>query len=368
MQLAVGNNCKLQTANCKLLKNMEPEKNNSKKKKILPVILALIVIASATFGISKYIYSQHHEDTDDAQIDADISPVLVRVSGYVNEIRFEDNQHVNKGDTLVKLDDRDLQIKLQQAEAALANASANVPVVKSNVTTAQANSATANTAIDAAKVRVWKATQDFNRYQNLINDKSVTQQQFDAIKAEKDAAEAALQTAMKQQQASAAQIQSAQEMISVANSSLQQKQADVDYAKLQLSYATVIAPVSGLASRKTIQPGQFVNAGTPLFSIVSDSDMYVIANFKETQLTKMKEGLPVEIKADAFPGEKIQGTVYRFSAATGAKFSLLPPDNATGNFVKVVQRIPVKIKLNASKEIASRLRPGMSVRVSVKLD
>ncbi len=347
---------------------MEPEKNKSKKKKILPIILALIIIASATFGISKYIYSQHHEDTDDAQIDSDISPVLARVSGYVNEIRFEDNQHVNKGDTLIKLDDRDLQIKVQQAEAALANAAANVPFIKSNVTTAQANQATSKSAIDAAKVRVWKATQDFSRYQNLIADKSVTQQQFDAVKAEKDAAEAALETTIKQQQVSGAQIQSAQQMISVANSTLQQRQADVDYAKLQLSYATIIAPATGLASKKNVQQGQLVNAGSPLLSIVSDSNIYVIANFKETQLTRMKEGLSVEIKTDAFPGEKIEGTVYRFSAATGAKFSLLPPDNATGNFVKVIQRVPVKIKLNANKEIVSRLRPGMSVRVSVKLD
>lgn len=346
---------------------MESEKNSSKKK-ILPIILSLIVIASVTFGISKYVYSQHHEDTDDAQIDSDISPVLARVSGYVNDIRFEDNQHVNKGDTLIKLDDRDLQIKVQQAEAALANAGANVPVVKSNVVTAEANQATAKSTIDAAKVRVWKAIQDFNRYQNLLAEKSVTQQQFDAIKAEKESAEAGLQTTMKQQQATAAQIASAQQMISVANSTLQQRQTDVDFAKLQLSYATIIAPAGGVASRKNVQQGQLVNAGYPLLSIVSDNDVFVIANFKETQLTKMKEGLSVDIIADAFPGEKIEGTVYRLSAATGAKFSLLPPDNATGNFVKVVQRVPVKIKLNGDKDLISRLRPGMSVKVSVKLD
>ena len=322
---------------------MESEKNTTPKKKILPVILALIVIASVAFGISKYVYSQHHEDTDDAQIDSDISPVIARVAGYVNEIQFEDNQHVNKGDTLIKLDDRDLQIKVQQAEAALANASANVPVAKANVVTAEANQSTAKTAIDAAKIRVWKATQDMNRYTNLIADKSVTQQQFDAVKAEKESAEAALQTTIKQQQATTAQIGSVQQMIAVANSSLQQRQADVDYAKLQLSYATIIAPASGLASKKNVQSGQLVNAGTPLLSIVSDENIYVIANFKETQLTKMKEGLAVEIKTDAFPDENIEGTIYRFSAATGAKFSLLPPDNATGNFVKVVQRIPIKI-------------------------
>lgn len=347
---------------------MSSEKNGSNKKKMLPVILAIIVIASLAFGISKYIYAQHHEDTDDAQIDNDISPVLARVSGYVNEIRFEDNQKVNKGDTLIKLDDRDLQIKVEQALAALENAKAGISVSNANVSSAMANIETTKANVEAAKVRVWKATQDFTRYQNLMAEHSVTQQQFDIAKAEKETAEAGLQTALKQQQATVMQGKSTQELVSASQSVIAQRQADVDFAKLQLSYACIIAPASGVASRKNVQPGQLVNAGTPLFAIVNDENIYVIANFKETQLTKMHEGLSVEVIADAFPKNKMQGTVYRFSAATGAKFSLLPPDNATGNFVKVVQRIPVKIKLTGDKEVLARLRPGMSVGVSVNLD
>ncbi|MEP7167827.1 MAG: HlyD family secretion protein [Bacteroidota bacterium] len=345
-----------------------PKKDGSNKKKILPIILALIVISSVAFGISKYVYSLHHEDTDDAQVDADISPVLARVSGYVNEIRFLDNQQVQKGDTLIKLDDRDLQIKLQQAQAAYDNANANITVARANVGTAQANFETSKANVDAAKIRIWKATEDFKRYENLIADHSVTQQQFDEAKAEKETAEAALQTATKQQQASAMQTQAVQQQVAVTQSQLSQKQADIDFARLQLSYTIITSTANGIASRKSVQPGQLVSAGSPLFAVVSDNDVYVIANFKETQLTKMKEGLPVEIKADAFPDEKIEGSVYRFSAATGAKFSLLPPDNATGNFVKVVQRIPVKIKLSGNKDLLAKLRPGMSVKVSVKLD
>jgi membrane fusion protein (multidrug efflux system) len=345
-----------------------PEKSNSKKKKILPVILALIVIASAAFGINKYIYSLHHEDTDDAQVDADISPVLARVSGYVNEIRFADNQEVKKGDTLILLDDRDLQIKLQQTRAAYDNANANITVARANTGTSEANFETAKSNVEAAKVRVWKATEDYKRYENLIAQNAAPLQQFDAAKAEKETAEAALQTATKQQKAATMQVQASQQLIAAAQSQLSQRQADIDFATLQLFYTIITAPANGIASRKNVEPGQLVNAGAPLFAVVSTDDICVIANFKETQLTRMKEGLPVDVEADAFPDEKINGTVYRFSAATGSKFSLLPPDNATGNFVKVVQRVPVKIKLSGDKETLSRLRPGMSVKVSVKLD
>jgi membrane fusion protein (multidrug efflux system) len=347
---------------------METTEQKKPKKKAPLIILALVIISAATFGISKYMYSLHHEDTDDAQLDADISPVLSRVSGYVNEIRFEENQHVNKGDTLVKLDDRDLQIKVEQAQAALENARANVFVAKANSGTSRANVATASSNVEAAKVRVWKATQDFDRYQHLLNDKAITQQQFDGVKAEKLSAEAQLESINRQQGAASMQGEAAAQGITVAESMIAQRKADLDFAKLQLSYATIIAPATGLASKKNIQPGQFVNAGTPLFSIVSGDGAYVIANFKETQLEKMKTGLPADVTVDAFPSQKIEGTVYSFAAATGAKFSLLPPDNATGNYVKVIQRIPVKIKLNGSREMMAMLRPGMSVRVSVKLD
>jgi len=347
---------------------MEATEQKKPKKKAPLIILSLVIMSAAAFGISKYVYSLHHEDTDDAQLDADISPVLSRVSGYVNEIRFEENQHVNKGDTLVKLDDRDLYIKVQQAQAALDNALANVSVAKANSGTSQANVATASSNVEAAKVRVWKANQDFERYQSLINDKAVTQQQFDAAKAEKLSADAQLESVVKQESAASMQGQASSQQVTVAQSMIAQRQADLDFAKLQWSYATIISPATGLVSKKSIQAGQYVNAGTPLFSVVSDNGVYVIANFKETQLEKMKTGLPVEVKVDAFPSQKIEGTVYSFSAATGAKFSLLPPDNATGNYVKVIQRIPIKIKLNVDKEMASALRPGMSVKVSVKLD
>jgi membrane fusion protein (multidrug efflux system) len=346
---------------------MAAEKS-SNRKRILPIILSLIVIGGVGYGISKYIYSLHHETTDDAQVDGDISPVNARVSGYIDSIFFVENQVVKRDDTLVKIDDRDLRLKVEQAQAALDNAVANVSVVRANISTAQANVKTAQSNIEQQKIKVWKATQDFNRYQSLLADKSITQSQFDAVRAEKESAETALESTQRQLDASKAQLASAQEQVAVAESQVKSKQADVDYTKLQLSYATILSPANGVIAKKNIQLGQLVQAGQTLFAVVTDTNSYIIANFKETQLEKMKEGQQVDITIDAFPSEKISGKVYSFSGATGARFSLLPPDNATGNFVKVIQRVPVRIAMTLPKDVATKLRPGMSARVTVHLD
>lgn len=342
----------------------EPKKS---RKLVLPIILGMIVIGGVGYGISQYIYSLHHEYTDDAQIDSDISPVVSRVTGYVDSIFFEENQVVKKGQVLIKLDERDLRIKVEQAQAALDNALANVSVAKANVTTTQATNSASQANIENAKIKVWKATQDFTRYQNLLTDKSVTQQQFDAAKADKESAEAQLKLAEKQLNTGTVQTNATSQQINVAQSNVTSRRADLDYALLQLSYATIIAPAGGIASKKNVQPGQLVQSGQTLFTIVSDSNVYVVANFKETQLDKMKTGQHVTLKVDAFPRSSIDGTIYSFSPATGAKFSLLPPDNATGNFVKVIQRVPVKIILNTPKVQKELLRPGMSVKVTVDL-
>lgn len=347
------------------------ETNNpvpKKKSKILPVILVLIIGSSLFFGVNKYRYSLGHEDTDDAQIDGDISPVYSRVAGYINSVLFEDNQHVNKGDTLVIVDDRDLQIKIQQAEAAIANASAAINVAKAAVETARGNVVVAQSGINASNVRLWKANQDFDRFRALVTLDATTKQKFDAAKADKENAEALLESSKSQLIVAQKQVNAAQEQVSVAEAQLVQRKVELDLAKLQVTYTVIISPASGTVSKKNVQSGQLVNVGSPLCSIVGTDGVYVIANFKETQLERMKEGQLVDVKVDAFPNEKISGKIYRFSAATGAKFSLLPPDNATGNFVKVVQRIPVKIKIDSTSEVIKRLRPGMSVKVAVELN
>jgi len=343
----------------------ENETKPKKRKIIFPIILGLVLIGALVFTLKEYLYYQNHETTDDAQVDADISPVVARVGGYVNEIRFRDNQFVKAGDTLVILDDKDYKIRLEQAMASLTSARQSVNVSESNVTEAKTGITTAEANVEAAKVQVWKTTQDFERYQNLYNDHAITKAQFDDAKAAKDAADAQLAIAQSQVPVQTKKVSTNEKQVGATASNITSRQADIDYAKLQLSYTVIVAPVNGIISKRNIQIGQLVEAGQTLFAIVHDGDVYVTANFKETQMEHLKIGDSVDVTADAFTDKNIKGTIQSFSGATGAKFSLLPPDNATGNFVKVVQRIPVKITLRADSAMMTTLRPGMSVSVVV---
>ena len=345
---------------------MEKQKTKSKSAKVIPIILGVLILIGAIFGIKEYIYFSKHIDTDDAQIDGDISPVVSRVGGYVDSIYFEENQHVNANQLLVKLDDREFKVKLEQAVAGKKSALANVNVSESVVSTTAANIGTAKANVEIAEAKANKANKDFARYRNFVKDRSITKQQFDQAKAEKEAADASLQAAKTQYEAAKKQVNTSQSQVSAASSNISSRKADIDYAKLMLSYTRIVAPTSGIISNKNIQIGQLIQPGQSLFSIVNDNSLYVKANFKETQLEKLKEGQLVDVEIDAFPDVPLKGHIYNFSPATGAKFSLLPPDNATGNYVKVIQRVPVKIKLDKN-EILSKLRPGMSVNVSVHI-
>lgn len=357
----------------------EPPK---KRSKMFIVILAVLIIGGGLFGITKYTHSLHHEETDDAQIEADILPVIPRVSGYVEEVKVKDNQFVQKGDTLFIIDPRDLQINVDQAEAALSTARANVQASQANyraahsgIASSRAGIGTIDAQIQAGKIKLTRAQQDFERYQNLIQDHSITQQQFEEIKANRDLAQQ--QLAILQQQKNqvssqtnvvSSQSSATQQSVGVAETMVKQREVDLENAKLNLSYATVTAPEAGKVSKVNIQPGQLVQAGQSTFNLVHTRDLWVVANFKETQFRKIAPGQLVIIHADAFPGHDFKAEIASFSPATGAKFSLLPPDNATGNFVKVVQRIPVKITFkNDQDSLIDRLRPGMNVNVDVHL-
>jgi membrane fusion protein (multidrug efflux system) len=366
----------------------EQEENNGsaeprKRSKVFIIILIVMILLGGWFGISKYTYSQHHEETDDAQIQADISPIIPRVSGYVKEIRVKDNQLVHKGDTLVLLDDRDLKLKVDQADAALSTAKSNVSAARANtnaahsgIATSKASISTVDAQIEAAKVNVWRTTQDYNRYANLIADHSITQQQFEQAQAAKETAEKQLLILQQQKnQASsqanvmASQTNATAQSIGVAESTVKQREVDLEDAKLNLSYAVIIAPEDGKVSKVNVQEGQFLQAGQSTFSIVHNTNIWVVANFKETQYKKMSIGQKVVIHADAFPKHNFDATLSSFSPATGAQFSLLPPDNASGNFVKVVQRLPVKIEFtNQQDSLLKRLRPGMNVTADVHLN
>lgn len=371
------------------------QEKKSSKKLLMPVIGIIILGCAAFFAYKKISYALHNEDTENSQLECNIIPIAPRIQGYVDVIYVNENQRVKKGDTILKLDDRDLKIRLQQAIINAKSAGANVNVVRSNVTsadasasavstsiiTAQAGIETAKANVDAAKVRVWNATENFKRYEKLFNQTSATQAQYDAALAEKEAAEKQVAVLEKQVQAAEAQLKVAQQQsaasrtqasgvgtqVNLAEVGIQQQQANVDYAQLQLSYAYIIAPCDGFISKKNVQVGQLVNPGQIVMSIVDDSHLWITANFKETQIENMKEGQDVEVKVDAYPDKTFKGKIESLQAATGSKFSLLPADNATGNFVKVVQRVPVRIALLDDKNDNYDLRAGMNVNVAVKV-
>lgn len=358
----------------------EPVKKTNKK---FMIVLVALVVLGGGYGISKYIHAIHNEDTDDAQINANISPVIPRIQGFVSEVRVKDNQVVKQGDTLVVLDNREMQNKVLQAEAALENAKsglvvseANTVAAKASASSSLANVQTASANIEAARVNVWRATQDYDRYANLIKDHSITQQQYDEALAAKQRAERQLAVLQEQKNAAASQAnavlsqsKATGEQSGVANATIKQREADLANAVLNLSYTYITAQADGRVSTINLQPGQTVQPGQQLFSVVLNEAVWITANFKETQLTKMKEGNKATISVDAFPGHEFEGQVQSFSPATGSRFALLPPDNASGNFVKVVQRIPVKIVLTkADDALIKLLRPGMNVMAEVHLD
>lgn len=356
-----------------------PKRSN----KVFIIVLGLLVIFGSWFGITKFNHAQHHAETDDAQIEANISPVIPRISGYVNEVRVKDNQFVKKGDTLLVLDNRDLLVKLHAAQAALATAESNLhaaeattKAARTGIATSQAGVSTINAQIETAKVNVWRTNLDYERYANLIKDHSITQQQYEQALAAKQTAEKQLQVLIEQQKQAQTQTSSVtsqsdatSQQIGVVSATIKQRQVDVEDAELNLSYTVITAPQSGMLSKVNIEEGQFVQAGQSLFSVVIDENVWVVANFKETQFEKMRIGQKVTVHADAFPGHDFEAKITSFSPATGARFALLPPDNASGNFVKVVQRLPIKIEfVNPNDSIAKQLRAGMNVTVDVHLD
>ncbi|MCB9034705.1 MAG: HlyD family secretion protein [Chitinophagales bacterium] len=375
--------------------NQNPTKEKKSKKLIFTIVGIVLLLGAAFFAYKKISYAMQNEDTENSQIQANIVPIAPRISGYVAAIYISDNQFVKAGDTLIKLDDRDLKIKVEQAEINLENAKANVAVVKGNISsadasanavsssvaTAQANIATAQANVEAAKVRAWNANENFKRIEQLYNLTSATKQQYDQALTEKQAADnqviiaqkqvtvaqTQLNAAKQQSNASKTQANSINTQVDVAQINIKQREQDVAFAKLQLSYAYVIAPYDGYIAKKNVQIGQLLNPGQIICSIVDENKLWIVANFKETQIEKMKVGQEVEVKVDAYPKAKIVGKVESIQAATGSTFSLLPADNSTGNFVKVVQRIPVKILLDKNQGNDIQLKAGMNVKVAVKV-
>lgn len=350
-----------------------------KNKRIYIIGAVLLVIA--VFGVRSYIMAQHHETTDNAQLDGRITPVRSSVAGYVLEVRFIDNTHVAKGDTLVIIDNVDYKAKVLQAEAALENARAQLGMAQAGSTTVgfnasamQFNSQAVKNNIAASGSRLRKAQKELERIQKMFNDGAATQQQLEAAKAEEETAQAQSEMAQKQYEVSSTQASGAKSQINVQASQIalsealvKQREAEVRLAQSQLNNTVITAPYDGIISKKSVEEGQYVQIGQPICSAVDNSRLWVTANFKETQFENLRIGEKATVTVDAY-GLVLNGTVESFGGATGAKFSLLPPDNATGNFVKVTQRIPVRIKLQESASAHREfLAPGMSTFVDVHI-
>jgi membrane fusion protein (multidrug efflux system) len=357
--------------------------DNKKTNKKFTLIFIAFLVLGISYGGYKYIHSLSHETTDDAQLAKKMNPIIPRVGGYITKVLVKDNDVVKKGDTLFVIDNSDYIVKVEEAKAALLAAESNLEVAKADIGSAEAGVSVSNANvqsaygnIETAKIRLRRASADFERYSNLYKNHSITKQQFEQAEAAKQEAESQVSILQEQQKASSFQksvaasksnVSSKQVLVAAAN--VKKAQATLEAANLNLGYTVVTASIDGQVSTVDIQPGQLVQPGQSLFYIVNNNEIWVVANFKETQLDKMRQGQKVILKIDAFSGTDFEGEVSSFSPATGSKFSLLPPDNASGNFVKTVQRLPVRINFTANndKEKLQLLSSGMNVDVDVIL-
>ena len=323
-----------------------------------------ILLAGSGLWITVHYFWRHvhYVVTNDAFVDQYVIPLNIRVAGYIREVRFTEHQFVHQGDTLLILDDREYRIQLKEAEASLLDAHGTQDVVHSGILTSQNNVAVQDANIAEAKAKLWQAEQDYHRFERLFREESIPGQQYEQAKASYEAAQARYQSLVEQKNAALSQYSEANKRKVGAQANILRKEADLDMARLNLSYTVLTAPYDGYIGRRTLEPGQFVQAGQTISYLVRNQDKYITANYKETQIAHIFIGQEVIIKVDAYPGRQFRGRVTAISEATGSKYSLVPTDNAAGNFVKVQQRIPVRIDLeNVSKEEMDLLRAGMMV-------
>lgn len=394
------------------------------------VVLVAIVVVVAVSGFFVWRYLNTYESTDDAEVDGHIDAVSARISGHIMDVEAEDEKYVKAGDVLVQIDPKDYQAALAKAEADLADAAAaletsriNIPITSTTTAStlksassgradatafllgaerqlnaAEARQVSANAGVREAEANLAKANDDVRRYKQLVEKDEISRQQYDtavdaaaAAQATRDARNAAVAEAEQNIVVARSVVDQAKERIAEADASIEsagtapqqvaasktraesalaqvaQRKALVDQAKLNLSYCTIIAPVTGIVGKKTVEIGENVSPGQQLLAVVPLDDVWIIANFKETQLSRMKPGQRVKFSVDAYDKE-YKGTVQQIGGASGSRFSLLPPENATGNYVKVVQRVPVRIDLDPGENRDHRLRPGLSVDPKVYVE
>jgi membrane fusion protein (multidrug efflux system) len=329
---------------------------------LLLIALGLCWTAHRFFGFTSSTF------TDNARTQCQIVPVISRVQGFIKEIRYDDYTQVHKGDTLVIIEDAEFRLHLAQAEADLQNMTSGKSVVNSSINTINNNLSVSDASLAEVQALLNNAKRDYDRYKSLLAQEAVTQQQYDAVATNYEALKAKYETLVRQKRTTALTSQEQQQRLGQSDAGMRAAQAAIDLAKLNLSYTVITAPCDGYTSKKDLQVGQLIQPGQSLLTIVDESDMWIIANYKETQTSRMKVGDEVAITVDAVPDTKFKGTIESISKATGAQYSVIQQDNATGNFVKVEQRVPVKIRFSADNDTAQmhRLRAGLNVECKVK--
>jgi membrane fusion protein (multidrug efflux system) len=342
-----------------------PDMGVTKKRlpRTLAAVAALVVALAA--GVYYIWFVVPFRSTDDAFIEGYVIPIAPKVPGFVAQLLITDNQEVKKGDVLLKIDSRDYETSLAQARADLAAAHSQVDQAQAQVNASEAKVAQAQAAVVAADAENQRAADDLKRYESVDNS-AVSRSAFDAAQSRARTAKANLEAARSQVQAAEAEVTLSEAGVETASAGVQQAAARLRQAELNLSYTKVIAPEDGRVTRRVVEQGAYIQPGQALMTIVP-RQYWVIANFKETQLTHMRPGQPVEIKVDAYPQFKFKGHVDSIQSGAGARFSLFPPENATGNYIKVVQRVPVKIVFDDDPSTQLALGPGMSVDPKVRV-
>lgn len=330
-------------------------------------IVALLIVCALTVGGVIYSYHTYRsEETNDAQVQEYINPVTSRVGGYISKIYYDENQEVKKGDTLLVIDNSEYILQQQESVSALANAKAQLAVLGSNLQTSQKLAEVSHSSITAAKARLLNKQQEYDRYKKLFDAESATRQQLENTEAALTVARSDYEAALQTYQSSLSKINDVGAERAVLNAEIKRREALVSRASLDMGYTVIKAPYDGKMGRRTVQQGQSIQAGQTLAFIVDQaSGKWVVANFKETQLGDMHEGDVAQIHADAYPDKVFEGKIVSISGATGSSFSLLPPDNSSGNFVKIVQRVPVRIRLTQDHNFIQPLRAGMNVSVEI---
>jgi len=336
--------------------------------KITGWIAGIIIFGLFIWGIYTIWELNHYEYTNDAQVQEYVNPVISRADGFIVAVKFEENQEVKKGDTLLLIDNREYVIQQRQTEAAIEREEARLLVLESNIHTLEKQASSEKAQIDVRKAKVWKQELENTRYENLYQNESATKQQLEDVQATLEVYRNDYLASINSYEAAAAKIEDVKAEIAVVKSEISRLKALLDRHKLDVSYTVITASYDGRMGRRIVEVGQMIDVGEVLAFIVNnETDKWIVANYKETQIENMHLGDKAELVVDAYPKKKFKGTIISFSPATGSAFSLLPPDNSTGNFVKIVQRVPVRIRVDGTPEELELLKVGMNVNVYIPI-